>query len=96
MDNGVVVNFVRQEILHTFGRPEFIQSDSRTYFSESHINNFSSKEGFEWMLVAAYNPRGNVREGRMVGKIKTALKKVIAKNHLDWDKMFPSILREYR
>ena len=87
-DSGVVVTFFRQEILNTFGLPEFVLSDNRIHFSATYVNYFARKKvscGISYPRTIRVEM---VEKERMVGTIKAALKKTCVDNQFDWEKSY--------
>ena len=95
-DSSVVVAFLRQEILNTFGIPGCVMSDNGAHFAATYVKEFAEASGFKWKFVSAYNPRGNGKVERMIGTLKVSLKKTCLESQTDWDTKLPRILNGYR
>ena len=92
----VVINFVRDEIVRPFGPPKRIISDNATCFKAGALEDFVRKLGIQWHTVLPYAPMSNGKAERMVGTIKSGVKRVCDSGAMDWDEALPQVLFGYR
>ena len=92
----VVHDFVKKEIMHTFDPPWTIVSDHVTCLTASAVSSFIDQHGINWRTVLAYAPMSNGRAERMVGTLKTAIRKTVLKTGMEWDKALIQVLYGYR
>ena len=92
----VVLKFVKREIMYSFGPPHTIVSDNATCFTASAVFSFMAQHGITWRTVLAYAPMSNGRAERMVGTLKTAVRKTVLETGMEWDKALIQVLYGYR
>ena len=91
----VVLKFVKREIMYSFGPPQTIVSDNTTCFTASAVSSFMVQHGINRRTVLAYAPMSNGRAERMVGTVKTAVRKTVLETGMEWDKALIQILYGY-
>ena len=94
--SAVVLAFLKNEIMFSFGSPRKIISDITTSFLSTAVEEFSQLHGISWKPVLAYAPQSNRKAERMVGTIKKSVAKMVYKNAREWDKRLPKVLYGYR
>ena len=55
----VVLNFVKDEIIYSFGPPTTIVSDNAGCFTAATLANFMRSNGIDWKTVLEYSPMSN-------------------------------------
>ncbi|CDF33201.1 unnamed protein product [Chondrus crispus] len=92
----VVLDFVKREIMYSFGPPRTIVSDNATCFTASAVSSFMARHGITWRTVLAYAPMSNSRAERMVGTLKAAVRKTVLGTGMEWDEALTQVLYGYR
>lgn len=70
----LVLPFLKNDILFTFGLLQDIISDNGRCFTASRVQVFMDGNDIKWKLVLQYAPMSNKKAERMVGTIKQATK----------------------
>ena len=92
----VVLDFVKKEIMYSFGPPWTIVSDNATCLTASAVSSFMAQHSITWRTVLAYAPMCNGRAERMVGTLKTTVRKTVLETGMEWDQALIQILYGYR
>ena len=79
----VVLDFVKREIMYSFGPPRTIASDNATCFTASAVYSFMAQHGITWRTVLAYATMSNGRAERMVGTLKAAARKTVLETGME-------------
>ena len=91
-----VLDFVKREIVYSFGPSGTIVSDNATCFTASSVSSFMARHGITWRTVLAYAPMSNGRSETMVGTLKAAVRKTVLETGMEWDKAPTQVLYGYR
>ena len=91
-----VIEFVKEEVLYSFGSLRNIISDNATRFTAKALVKFARYNGIEWKRVLAYAPMSNGRAERIVGTLKKAVKKMVQGQGVSWENSVPKVLFGYR
>ena len=92
----MVLDFVKKEIMYSFGHPWTIVADNVTCFTASAVSSFMAQHGITWRTVLAYAPISNGRAERIVGTLKTAVRKTVVETGMEWDKALIQVFYGYR
>ncbi|XP_070141639.1 uncharacterized protein [Drosophila kikkawai] len=86
----VVIKYMQQELLHTFGFPETIVSDNGSQFKAEAFQKFLRKYQISHTLTAAYSPQANASE-RVNRSVIAAIRSYVRGDQKDWDEQLSSI-----
>lgn len=86
----VVVKYLEEELLHTFGVPECIVSDNGTQFRAKKFNQLLDFYKVSHMYTAVYSPQANASE-RVNRSIISAIKAYVHPDQKDWDEKLSHI-----
>ena len=82
----VVLEFVKKEIMYSFGPLWTNVSDNATCFTASAVSSFMAQHGITWRTILSYAPIYSDRAERMVGTLKAAVRKTFLETGMKWDK----------
>ena len=101
-DAAVAATFIYEDIVCRYGTPESLQSDNGTHFVNEVITNLSNILKINHHRSTPYYPQSNGRIERVVGTIKTSLKKMVedlredGEKRIAWAGSLPAVLWVYR
>jgi len=102
-DAATAATFIYEDIVCRYGTPESIQSDNGTHFMNEVIANLSTILKINHHRSTPYYPQSNGRIERVVGTIKTNLKKMVEdlwpeedNKKVAWAGSLPAALWVYR
>ncbi len=91
------IKLVEEQKCWLHRNPVRIVSDGDRKFENGAVQDFASSAGIKRKITPSYNLRGNAKVDLIVGMLKRAVTKVIAKNmDQDWDISLGKILGGYR
>lgn len=86
-----------QSFLWQHGVPRIVQSDNGSAYRAQHTQVWAKSQGIAWHFVATYSPQTNGRVERMVGTIKSALRRTLLQDPtLEWNVALDRIIFAYR
>ena len=81
--------------MYSFGPPWTIVSENATCFTASAVSSFMGPHGITWRTVLAFAPMSNGRAERMIGTLKTAVRKTVLETGMEWGKALTQVFYEY-
>lgn len=84
LTSETVMDFMKEEIMNQFGPPKLVVSDNKMCFT-ARMKSFMEIHGTTWRTVLEYDPMRNGGEDRMVGTLKTAIRKLVLRSSVAWD-----------
>ena len=64
-----VIKFVVEQIRQLYENPIRILSNGDPNFDSITVRDYAAGASIDWKVISAYNPRGNAKVERMVGKL---------------------------
>ncbi|RMB97036.1 hypothetical protein DUI87_26483 [Hirundo rustica rustica] len=76
---------LKKQVLWRHGTPERIESDNRTHFKNSLINNGAKEHGIEWVYHTPYHAPASGKGEKYNGLLKTTLKALGGGSFRNWE-----------
>ena len=95
-DHGVVLKFLKANILSRIGVPKPIISDGGSHFCNKPFENLMAKYGVKHKVETPYHPQTSGQVELANRKIKTILMKVVISNRKYWSLKLLDSLWAYR
>lgn len=90
-----VIQFLVNQIFHTFGVPEIIHSDNGKQFTSKEFGKMIDNYKISHITTAYYSPQSNASE-RVNQSVLAAIRTYIENDHRDWDLYLSEIERALR
>ena len=92
VNEDVVIDFLQEHIMTTFGVPISLVFDNASYFSYIKITEFANDEGMKLHYSSNYYPQGNGLAKSTNKNIFRILKKIVIENQRGWHIALPNAL----
>lgn len=93
---STIARVLWEKLFCRFGLPLSLESDSGTHFTGKVLTDLPKMLGIKHRLHIAQHPQSSGGVERFNRTLKTALKKMVLKNGLNWAQNLPSILMSVR
>ena len=101
-DAASAATFLYEDVICRYGTPETLQSDNGSHFINEIITNLNTILGIHHKRSTPYYPQSNGRVERVVGTIKTSMKKAVdelgadSNEKIPWTGCLAAVLWVYR
>ncbi|XP_060674836.1 uncharacterized protein LOC132804450 [Ziziphus jujuba] len=96
VNQGNVIKFIKENIIHRFGIPETITADRGTVFTSEAVETFTKEYGIKLTHSTPYFAQANGQAEAINKVLKGILKKMVDDNLRDWHSLLSETLWAYR
>ncbi|XP_028101058.1 uncharacterized protein LOC114300377 [Camellia sinensis] len=91
-----VIGFLKKNIIHKFGLPQFITVNPGTMFNGDEIKGFATEYGIQILNSSPYYAQANGQAEATNKIVKNTLEMMIEDNPRDWHNLLSEVLWAYR
>ncbi|GKV33401.1 hypothetical protein SLEP1_g41920 [Rubroshorea leprosula] len=96
VEQGDVIKFIKEDLIHRFGLPETITSDQGTVFVGSQVEAFAKDMGFHLLNSTPHYAQANGQAEASNKIVINILEKMVDDNPRRWHELFSDTLWAYR